>query len=92
MLVERGNNLLIENEIIEEEVDVEDPTFDEGNDGEILFEHVNKVVIVRKSLLATKDNSRGDWLRANIFHTICTIGEHVCKVIIKGAYRVCDFG
>ena len=42
----------------------------------------NATLVVRKSLLAPKDDSKEDWLRTNIFHITCMIAERVCKVII----------
>lgn len=85
-----GKNLLIEDETIEKDVDVRDPIFDDcngdgdgdGDDEEVLYGDGNTTLIVRKSLLAPKDDSNEDWLRTNIFHTTCTIVERVCKVII----------
>ena len=56
--------------------------FYEGNDGDILYGDGNKTLVVRKSLLTPKDDSEEDWFKTNIFHTICTIAEQVCKLII----------
>jgi len=39
---------LIEDEIVEEEVDVVDPFYDEGDDWEILYGDINETVVVRK--------------------------------------------
>jgi hypothetical protein len=76
-----GKNFLIEDEIVEE-LNIGDLVFDDGNDEEIFYVDGRETVIVRKSLLALKDDSEEDWLRTNIFHTTCTIAEQVCKVII----------
>jgi hypothetical protein len=37
----------------------------------------HEILVVRKSLLALKDDSEEDWLRINAFHTTCTIAEQV---------------
>jgi hypothetical protein len=76
-----GKNLLIEDETVEE-FNIEDHVFDDGNNEEILYGDGHKTLVVRKSLLAPKDDSEEDWLRTNIFHTTCTIVEQICKVII----------
>lgn len=71
---------------MEEDVDARDPIYDDGdddgNDEEVLYRDGNATLVIRKSLLALKDDSKEDWLRINIFYTICTIAERVCKVII----------
>ena len=77
-----GKNLLIEDEIVEEQVDIGDPIFYEGNDRDILYGDGIETFVVRKNLLTPKDDSEDDWLRSNIFHTTCTITEQVCKLII----------
>jgi hypothetical protein len=80
-------NLLIEDETVEE-VNIGDTVFDDSNDEEILYEDRHETLVVRKSLLAPKDNSEEDWLRTNIFHTTCTIAEQVCKAITdSGSYE-----
>lgn len=67
---------------MKEDVDVRDPIYGDGNDEEVLYGNENVTLVVRKSMLAPKDDSKEDWLRTNIFHTTCTIAERVCKVII----------
>lgn len=71
---------------MDEDVDVRDPIYDDcngdGNNEEVLYGDGNATLVVRKSLLAPKDDSNEDWLRTNIFDTIYTIAEQVCKVII----------
>jgi hypothetical protein len=47
-----------------------------------LYGDGNETLVVRKSLLAPKGDSKEDWLRTNTFHTTCTIAEQVCKIII----------
>ncbi|XP_062162029.1 uncharacterized protein LOC133869072 [Alnus glutinosa] len=76
-----SKNLLIDNETVEE-VNIGDPIFDDSNDEEILYGDGHKTLIVRKNLLAPKDDSEEDWLKTNIFYTTCTIAEHVCKIFI----------
>lgn len=59
-----GKNLLIEDETIEEDVDVRDPIYDDcngdGDDEEVLYGDGNATLVVRKNLLAPKDNSKED--------------------------------
>jgi hypothetical protein len=59
--------------MVEEQVNIRDPVFDEGNDRDILYGDGNETIVARKSLLASKDDSEEDWLKSNIFHTTCTI-------------------
>jgi len=75
---------LIIDEIIEEEVDIKDLVYDDGNGEEILYGDGNETLVVTKSLLAPKDDSWKNWLRTNIFHTTRMIVEQVFKVIIDG--------
>ena len=77
-----GKNLLIEDETVEEQVDIGDPVFYEGNGDDILYRDGNETLVVKKSLLTLKDNYEKDWLRSNIFHTTCTIAQQVCKLIM----------
>ncbi|KAJ0963081.1 hypothetical protein J5N97_028203 [Dioscorea zingiberensis] len=58
---------------------------DYGDDDEasdVLIGDGHETLVVRKSLLAPKDESKDDWLRNNIFHTTYTVVDKVCKVII----------
>ncbi|VFQ78099.1 unnamed protein product [Cuscuta campestris] len=41
---------------------------------DVLYGDGHENLVVRKSLLAPKDDSKDDWLRNNIFSTTCTIG------------------
>jgi hypothetical protein len=45
---------LIEDEAIEEQVDIGDPVFYEGNDGDILYGDGNETLVVRKKLAYSK--------------------------------------
>lgn len=77
-----GKNLLIEDKTMENEVNIKDPIYDDGDDEEVLYRDGNATLVVRKSLLTPKDDSKENWLRTNIFHTTYMIAEQVCKVII----------
>jgi hypothetical protein len=77
-----GKNLLIEDETVEEQINIGNSVFDEGDEGNILYRDGNETLVARKSLLTPKDDFEEDWLRSNIFHMACTIVEQVCMLII----------
>ena len=45
---------MIEDETVEEQVDIGDPIFDEGNDGDILYRDEIETLVVRKKLAYSK--------------------------------------
>lgn len=54
-----------------------------AEDKDVPYGNGHKILVICKSLLALKDDSRDDWLRTNIFYTTtCTITDKVCTVII----------
>lgn len=54
----------------------------------MLYDNGHEALIVRKSLLSPKGDSREDWLRIYIFHTTYTIVDRVYKVTINiGSYE-----
>jgi hypothetical protein len=69
-----SKNLLIEDETVVE-VNISDLIFDDSNGEEILYEDGHETLVVRKSLLAPKGDSKEDWLRTNILHTTCMIAK-----------------
>lgn len=58
--------------------------YDEGNDNqeEVLYGDQGEALIVKRACYSPRlvDNDR--WLCTNIFHTSCTIGVKICKLII----------
>ena len=63
-----------------------EPIFDQpSNEVGGDFEEENGLtLIMRKTLLAPKFNSKEDWLRINIFYMTCSIGRRVYSMIIDG--------
>jgi len=59
-----------------------DPVYEEDGDEDVLYGDGQETLVIRKSLLTRKGDSGDDWLRTNIFHTICTVADKVCKMII----------
>lgn len=44
--------------------------------------------VMRKDFLTSKQQTKDDWLSTNAFHTMCTIGDRFCKLIIdSGNYE-----
>ncbi|KAF8407410.1 hypothetical protein HHK36_006541 [Tetracentron sinense] len=81
-----GKHFLIgEGEDVEED-DLDDgvecDAYEDDDEGAIIHGDVGEALLLRKSLLAPKQDAQEDWLRTNIFHTTCTIGGKVCKLII----------
>ncbi|XP_022843219.1 uncharacterized protein LOC111366753 [Olea europaea var. sylvestris] len=79
---QKNKNLLIEKDMIEEFEEVGEPVYDEGEDEDVLYGDGQETLVVRKSLLTPKGDAGDDWLRTNVFHTICTVADKVCKLII----------
>lgn len=77
-----GKQLLIDtNDVPDNEI--LEPTYDEDDnedDNDVLLGGVGESLVVRKNLLAPKQEDDEDWLWANIFHTFYTIKDKVCKV------------
>lgn len=80
----------ISNSWLKEEIheDIGEPIFDEEVDEEcsedFVYGNIGEALVIHKSLLMPKQEIKEDWLRRNIFHTTCTIGGKVCKLIIDG--------
>jgi hypothetical protein len=83
----QGKSLFVENE---------DEYFDNGHEAvydnyedeypeEILNGDRGEALIVKRTCYAPRIEDNDRWLRHNIFHSTCTIGGKVCKLII-------DFG
>ncbi|XP_074579527.1 uncharacterized protein LOC141836014 [Curcuma longa] len=79
---QKGKNLLIEEDEDDKKETIGEPVYDEDEPDEVLYGDGQETLVVRKSLLTPKDNSKDDWLRTNIFHTTCTVADKVCKMII----------
>ncbi|VFQ98301.1 unnamed protein product [Cuscuta campestris] len=72
----RSKSLFVEENIVVDDDEVEefgDPVYDDYLEDDVLYGDGRENLVVRKSLLAPKDDSKDDWLRTNIFHTTCTI-------------------
>ena len=41
-------------------------------------------LVMKKTLLAPKQQEQEDWLRSNIFHTTCNISGRICNLVIDG--------
>jgi hypothetical protein len=50
--------------------------------GEVLYEDGNATLVVCKSLLTLNNELNEDCLRTNMFHSIFTIKDKVCNLII----------
>ncbi|VFQ71665.1 unnamed protein product [Cuscuta campestris] len=75
--MQKGKSLFIEENMIDETEETEgygEPTYDDYAEDDVLYGDGHENLVVRKSLLAPKDDSKDDWLRNNIFSTTCTIG------------------
>jgi hypothetical protein len=80
---QKGKNLLLEEDVVDYTYEeIGDPLYDEDGDEEVLYGDGQETLVIRKSLLTPKGDSRDDWLRTNIFHTTCTVADKVCKMII----------
>jgi hypothetical protein len=55
---------------------------DSDSDDDVLNKDGDKTHVIRKSLLTLKDHCDKDWRCNNIFHSICTIEDKVCSLII----------
>ncbi|KAE8663112.1 putative Quercetin 3-O-methyltransferase 1 [Hibiscus syriacus] len=79
---QKGKNLLIEENAEDETEEIGEPVYDDDETDDVLYGDGHETLVVRKSLLTPKGDSRDDWLRTNIFHTTCTVADKVCKMII----------
>ncbi|XP_062177060.1 uncharacterized protein LOC133881996 [Alnus glutinosa] len=80
---QKGKNLMLEEDMVDYTYEeTGDPVYDEDVDEEVLYGDCQETLVIRKSLLTPKGDSRDDWLRTNIFHTTCTVADKVCKMII----------
>ena len=70
------------------EGELDDPVYDTGDlEEEIVQGNVGQLLVVRQSYLTPRTDS-DEWLRHNIFHSTCTIGGKVCRMVIKsGSYE-----
>ncbi|XP_075674896.1 uncharacterized protein LOC142644102 [Castanea sativa] len=48
------------------------------------YEEEGLALVMKKILLAPKQEEQEDWLRSNIFHTTCNIGGKICNLVIDG--------
>ncbi|VFQ89704.1 unnamed protein product [Cuscuta campestris] len=75
--LQKSKSLFVEENIVVDDDEVEEfggPAYDDYAEDDVLYGDGRENLVVRKSLLAPKDDSKDDWLRTNIFHTTCTIG------------------
>ncbi|VFQ88052.1 unnamed protein product [Cuscuta campestris] len=75
--LQKSKSLFVEENIVVDDDEVEEfggPVYDDYAEDDVLYGDGRENLVVRKSLLAPKDDSKDDWLRTNIFHTTCTIG------------------
>ncbi|KAE8655337.1 putative Serine-threonine protein kinase, plant-type [Hibiscus syriacus] len=79
---QKGKNLLIEENVEDETEEIGELVYDDDETDDVLYGDGHETLVVRKSLLTPKGDSGDDWLRTNIFHTICTVADKVCKMII----------
>ncbi|XP_068645184.1 uncharacterized protein [Aristolochia californica] len=79
---QKGKNLLIEEDVVDEPEELGEPVYDDAEDEEVLYGDGHETLVFYKSLLTPKGDSRDDWLRTNVFHTTCTVADKVCKMII----------
>ena len=42
------------------------------------------LLVMKKTLLAPKQEDEEEWLMRNIFYTTCNIGGRVCSLVIDG--------
>lgn len=78
----KGKNLLINEDDTEDVERMRELIYDkDGKEGVILHQDGNETLVVRRSLRTPNGDSGKDWLRTNIFHTICIIFYSVCKLI-----------
>ena len=70
----------MEEGVVDQEI-VKDAVEDIGEDSE---GEKGLALVIRKILLALRQNFEEHWLRSNIFHTTCTIKNGVCNLIIDG--------
>jgi len=62
--------------------EIGDSVYDDDRDEDVLYGDGQETLVIRRSLLTPKGDSRDNWLRTNIFHTTCTVEDKVCKMII----------
>ncbi|KAG5567817.1 hypothetical protein RHGRI_003110 [Rhododendron griersonianum] len=79
----RNKALFIE-EVTEQGCEDDIPIYDEDICEEIGGDNEEEgyALMIKKTLLTSKDASNEDWLRTNIFYTTCNVGGRVCKMII----------
>eukprot|EP00253_Pinus_taeda_P030488 PITA_30488 len=65
---QKGKNLLIGDDMVDETEEIREPVFDDDDDeGDVLYGDGHETLAARKSLLTPKDDSGDDWSRTNIF-------------------------
>ncbi|VFQ73716.1 unnamed protein product [Cuscuta campestris] len=88
--VQKGKSLFIEENMTDETEETEgygEPTYDDYAEDDVLYGDGRENLVVRKSLLAPKDDSKDDWLRNNIFSITCTIGGVRSKFLDEIAHE-----
>lgn len=50
---------------------------------EILQGDIGATLVIQKSLFVSKNDLGNNWLHTNLFHSICTIKDNVCNMIIE---------
>ncbi|XP_068649233.1 uncharacterized protein [Aristolochia californica] len=81
---QKGKNLLIEEEVVDEHAEFGEPVYDDDDDGDVLYGDGHATLVVCPRLLTPKVDLGDDWLRTTIFHTTCTVADKVCTMIIDG--------
>lgn len=79
---QKKKTLLIKKDINNDAKVLSDSVYDENDVNEVLYKDGHKTLIVRKSFFTLKNKVKDDWLKMNIFHTICTITDKVYMMII----------
>ncbi|VFQ82763.1 unnamed protein product [Cuscuta campestris] len=75
--LQKSKSLFVEENIVVDDDEVEEfggPVHNDYAEDDVLYGDGRENLVMRKSLLAPKDDSKDDWLRTNIFHTTYTIG------------------
>nr|XP_011468590.1 PREDICTED: uncharacterized protein LOC105352699 [Fragaria vesca subsp. vesca] len=83
--LDKNKQLMIEGEEIHD--DIGDPIFDEEMEEyseDLVYGDISEALVICKRILMPKEEIEEDLLQRNIFHTTCTIGGKVCKLIIDG--------
>lgn len=78
---QKSDNLLIEDMVSEFE-EVREPIYDDAKVEDEFYGDAKETLIIHKSLLTPKGDSKDDLFRTNIFHRTYTVTDKICKMII----------